>query len=127
MAHRAKPQWDYLVPLPEGRPLLRAGGQKTVAEAQSKIPKEWGNAFTNKKKEGVRWIDPKNGNNSIRIDKGDPNSGNISQRVDHVIINRGGVVIGRNGQPINGYIKQDAINAHVPKSDWLGWRDLFNK
>ena len=100
-----------------------AWAQQTAKDAQSKVPSSWGNASATKKGEGVRWNDPNSKGNSVRVDKGNPKSSNPSQQVDHVVINSGGRVIGRDGQPINGSIKNDPINAHVPYSDWKNWSD----
>ncbi|MGN8172519.1 RHS repeat-associated core domain-containing protein [Agrobacterium sp. 22117] len=88
---------------------------------QGKIPKSWGESSPTRKGEGLRWRDPSDKGNSVRIDRGNPTSPNPSQRVDHVVINRGGRVVGRDGNPINGSIKNDAVNAHVPHSEWKNW------
>lgn len=87
-----------------------------------KIPGDWGlGTVTKKKGFGVRWADPKNANETIRIDRGDPRSPFPSQRVDHVIINHGGRTIGRDGRPISGAIREDPVMAHIPLSEWLQW------
>lgn len=43
-----------------------------------------------------------------------------SQRVDHVIVRRGGRILGPDGRPIVGSLKQNP-DAHIPLSDWLKW------
>jgi len=90
-------------------------------EAHGKVPKEWGGPTPTKKGTGVRWQDPKNKGNGIRIDRGNPNSSSPSQRPDHVVVNSNGRVIGRDGNPINGAIHDDPVNAHIPLSEWVTW------
>lgn len=43
------------------------------------------------------------------------------QRVDHVIVRNNGQVIGRNGSPIQGSIRDNAVQAHIPLSEYRGW------
>jgi RHS repeat-associated protein len=85
-----------------------------------RIPSDW-KASPNSKGIGTKWHDPKNQGNGVRIDKGNPNSGWPSQRVDHVVIRREGKVVGRDGRPIQGTIKDNAENAHIPLSEYEGW------
>lgn len=106
---------------------LRATG--TVAwlddVARSKVPAAWGPGAPNNKGIGARWTDPTNPGNGIRIDQGNPANSQISQQVDHVVVRHNGQVIGRNGQPIRGSIKENAIEAHIPLTEWLTWTEWF--
>lgn len=91
-----------------------------IPEGTDRIPADWGEPKPNKKGVGYRWSHgPAQG---VRIDKGDPASPSRSQRVDHVIVHDGGVVIGRDGNPIRGSIKDDPVNAHIPLSEWKTWK-----
>lgn len=58
--------------------------------------------------------------NGGRIDQGDLGPSFPSQRVDHVIGRSGGNVLGPDGLPIAGSIKQNP-QAHIPLDDWLTW------
>lgn len=78
----------------------------------------------NNKGIGYRWNDGKG--NGVRIDQGDKNNSQVYQQVDHVVINSGGKVIGRDGKPISGSIKQNARAAHIPLDEWLKWK-AWNK
>jgi RHS repeat-associated protein len=93
--------------------------------ASQKVPDSWGEGDPTQKdkkgKPGWRWEDPNDPGNGVRIDKGDPNSPQPSQRVDHVVVRSRGKVLGRDGQPISGAIKDDPVNSHIPLSDWLKW------
>ncbi|MGI5206178.1 hypothetical protein ACQEU6_31980 [Spirillospora sp. CA-108201] len=91
------------------------------AEALEKVPDKWGDGSPNKKGVGRRWTDPENRGNGIRIDEGDPNNPQPAQQVDHVVVRVNGKVIGRNGQPLEGSIKENWDQAHVPLSEWLKW------
>ncbi len=102
-----------------------------IRPASSKVPKNWGNSQLSKKfnqnpkKVGLRWQDPKNKGNNIRIDKGDPSSRNLSQRVDHVVVARNGKVIARDGNPITGSIKANGEKAHIPLNEYITWKTWF--
>jgi RHS repeat-associated protein len=99
-----------------------AGDNSGIPQAaKDKIPPEWGDGQPNRKGDGTRWQDPDDQGNGVRIDEGDPDNSQPSQQVDHVIVRNGGQVIGRDGQPIGGSIKQDPTNAHIPLSEWLKW------
>jgi RHS repeat-associated protein len=90
--------------------------------ALDKIPSTWGQGVPNSKAIGTKWKDPENPKgNIIRIDKGNPKSSFPTQQVDHVVIISGGVVIGMDGNPINGTIKQYPVESHIPLTDWSNW------
>ncbi|WP_218571873.1 hypothetical protein [Pseudomonas sp. KBS0710] len=109
---------------------------KTDSEsARSEIPKKWDvpdttiaklpdswNVSANKKGEGFRWQDPKNQGNGVRIDKGEPKVSQPTQQVDHVIVRYNGQVIGRDGKPVIGSIKDHAEQVHIPLSEYRKWK-----
>ncbi|MFF2552041.1 hypothetical protein ACFVUS_13640 [Nocardia sp. NPDC058058] len=98
--------------------------------ATQKVPSGWGSPSANSKtgragrdaKPGVRWADPNNKGNSIRIDKGDPNNQLPSQQVDHVVVNVNGRIIDRFGNPIIAPKPSKTAEAHIPLSEWLTWK-----
>ncbi|UAL30922.1 hypothetical protein K8W59_05345 [Nocardioides rotundus] len=95
-------------------------GQRVV-DARNKLPSSWGPGLPNSKKVGTRWFDPAAPKaNGVRIDQGSPGSLYPSQQVDHVIVRSGGNVLGPDGLPITGSIKQNP-QAHIPLDDWLSW------
>lgn len=76
---------------------------------------------TNRKGIGTRFVDPNNPKgNIVRVDRGNPNNSQSFQQVDHVVIISGGRVIGPNGSPIQGSIKQNP-EAHIPLSTYMRW------
>ncbi len=89
--------------------------------ATAKVPSGWGPGRPNIKGVGTRWTDPANQGNGIRIDQGNPLSTQVSQQVDHVVVRSGGEVIGRDGRPIVGSIKDNYDMAHIPLDEWLTW------
>ncbi|MEP3296565.1 MAG: hypothetical protein ABJO27_08815 [Pseudoruegeria sp.] len=84
------------------------------------VPSGW-TSQPNRKGIGTRWSDPNNPGNGMRVDRGNPNHSLTSQRVDHVIVRSGGQVIGRDGRPISGSIRDNATNAHIPLSEYRNW------
>lgn len=95
-------------------------GQRVV-DARGKLPSSWGPGIPNSKKVGTKWFDPAAPKtNGVRIDQGAPGSSFPSQQVDHVIVRSGGNVLGPDGLPITGSIKQNP-QAHIPLDDWLTW------
>jgi fructose-specific component phosphotransferase system IIB-like protein len=92
------------------------------ADSRPVFPAEWGEGLPNRRGVGLRWMDPANpSGNGVRIDHGDPSSPCECQRVDHVIIRHNGKVMGRDGKPIKGSINENAVNAHVPLSEYSTW------
>lgn len=96
------------------------GGGWLDDAARSKIPSEWGDGLPNTKGVGTKWEDPAYQGNGVRIDQGNPNHSLPSQQVDHVVVRSGGKILGPDGQPITGSLKQNP-QAHIPLSDWLKW------
>ncbi|MEV8536719.1 RHS repeat-associated core domain-containing protein [Streptomyces sp. NPDC051211] len=86
-----------------------------------KVPEGFGSMKPTKKGVGYRFPGPKQ--DGIRIDKGNPNNSQLFQQVDHVVINSGGNVIGRDGKPIKGALKDNAYMGHIPLEDWLKWKN----
>ena len=59
--------------------------------------------------------------NRVRVDAGNPNVTNVTQRIDHVVVHSNGRVIGRDGQPIPGNIKENYEQAHIPLDEYNTW------
>jgi len=95
-------------------------------EAVEKVPKDWAPVKAANKKTGLRWADPKQPKaNTIRIDRGNPDLQNPSQQVDHVQVVKGGKVIGRDGNAIQGSVQDNWDQAHIPVSEWLKWSTWY--
>lgn len=98
--------------------------------AVDKVPSTWGSPIANSKtgkpgkseKLGVRWVDPSNQGNRVRIDKGDPNHGSPSQQVDHVVVSVNGRIVDKNGNVIDAPKPSKTEEAHIPLSVWLTWK-----
>jgi len=90
-------------------------------DVTEKIPPEWGPGRPNKKGTGLRWTDPKNKGNGVRVDRGDPKSPQPSQRTDHALVRSKGKVIGRDGKPIAGSISENGPDAHIPLREYRTW------
>ncbi|MCB9540071.1 MAG: RHS repeat-associated core domain-containing protein [Myxococcales bacterium] len=99
------------------------GPQNLLQLAISKVPGAWGSAVRTRKGVGLRWFGAKG--DSIRIDRGVRRSPFPAQRVDHVVINRGGRIIGPDGVPIQGALKANP-QAHIPLADWVNWTHWYS-
>jgi hypothetical protein len=108
----------YFGAIPPTAHLARASIRRV---GQVQVPDNWDVQLT-RKGIGSRWTDPNHRGNSVRVDLGDPYSPFPSQRVDHVIVQNNGRIIGRSGDPIEGSIKSNAVEAHIPLSEYMRWR-----
>jgi len=108
-------------PAPPQQQTQSRPGFTIAPDIDSKIPQNWGPGRPTRTEGGWRWGDPRNPNNSVRMDPGRPDSGWPTQRQDHVVVNSNGRVIGRDGNPIQGTIAQNYDQAHIPLSEWRGW------
>lgn len=89
----------------------------------NKLPKEWGKGVPNRRGVGTRWSDPKNpAGNGVRVDRGNPKSPYTSQKVDHIVVRKDGTILGRDGKPIKGSLKNDPENGHIPASEYVKWK-----
>lgn len=91
----------------------------------SKFPEGWA-VSPNKKGVGFRWQDPNNKGNGVRIDKGEPDISQKTQQVDHVIVRYNGKVIGRDGKPVSGSIKDHAEEVHIPLNEYRKWKNWYS-
>lgn len=99
----------------------RSGNWVVPKDAQAKLPREWGAGDANRKGIGTRWGDPANPGNGVRIDQGNSLNSQRLQQVDHVVVRNNGRVLGPDGKPIMGSIK-DHPEAHILLKDWLKWK-----
>ncbi|MGK4002230.1 RHS repeat-associated core domain-containing protein [Sorangium sp. So ce1036] len=121
-AQAAQPAKPPQSPQPAKPPQAsKGGGWAPPAEASAKIPSSWGASKSTRKGVGVRWQDPKNQGNGVRIDRGNLNNSQSLQQVDHVVVNSNGRIIGPDGKPIAGALSEHP-NAHIPLSQWLKWK-----
>ncbi|QHC23157.1 helix-turn-helix domain-containing protein [Streptomyces sp. GS7] len=121
-ARRPRPKPRRIDRCPELREFVQARLDEKWSPEQPAVPDSPRKyeSFTNKGV-GYRWNDGKG--NGIRIDKGNLNNSQTYQQVDHVVINSGGKVLGRDGKPLAGSIKQNAYEAHIPVTEWLKWKE----
>ena len=73
----------------------------------------------NKKGTGSRFQDPNNKGNRVRVDKGNPNHELPSQQQDHVVQQKNGKTVDKDGNPINAPQPSKTPEAHISLVDWL--------
>ena len=77
------------------------------------VPNDWV-PVPSKKGGGMRWIDPNNPHNQVRVMPGNPNSQFPDQRQPYVKQNRGGTYIDRFGNPVSS----NGPEAHIPYNQY---------
>jgi len=83
------------------------------------VPENWRQAPSNKG-EGTKFVDPKNKNNDVRIQKGNPDSIWENQRRDYVRWQRNGRYLDKNGKP-----SVDRAETHIPLDQFIFKPELF--
>ncbi len=83
------------------------------------VPEHWRKAPSDKG-EGVKFVDPKNINNDVRIQKGNPNSNWENQKRDYVRWKRNGRWLDRDGKP-----SDDLAQTHIPFDQFIFKPELF--
>ena len=101
-----------------------------IDKVRDRVPTSWGPARATKKAEtapGVRWQDPSNKGNNIRIDQGNSKANWNTQKEDHVIIQYQGKTLKRDGNPIppGKKITDFPEDTHIPLSEWEAWTTWF--
>ena len=83
------------------------------------IPKHW-EKIPADKKEGVKYIDPKNRGNDVRIQRGNPTSQYPNQRGDYVRWKKEGQWLDKNGRP-----SMDPEKTHIPVDEFVFKPEIF--
>ncbi|MBS0224341.1 MAG: hypothetical protein JSR91_26775 [Proteobacteria bacterium] len=81
------------------------------------IPDEW-IAKPSKKQGGMRYFNPKNAHDQVRVMPGNPKSPNPFQQRPYIVDRNNGRVMDRNGQPIEGANPEKSPDAHIPYEDY---------
>ncbi|MBX9726836.1 MAG: minor capsid protein [Rickettsiales bacterium] len=84
------------------------------------VPRHWIIELS-KKGDGIKYIDPKNIHNEVRIQKGNPDAHFPSQRQDYVKWKRQGQPLDKDGRPVPG----DSPEAHIPIGEFVFKPELF--
>jgi len=81
------------------------------------IPDDW-IAKPSKKNGGVRYFNPKNKHDQVRVMPGNPKSPNPRQQRPYVIDQKNGSIVDKNGRPIGGAKPDMSPDAHIPLEDF---------
>ncbi len=84
------------------------------------VPKNWVRS-SSKNKKGVRYRDPKNKHNEVRIQQGNPRSSNLSQQKDYIKWKRNGQWMDKNDNIVTG----ESPESHIPIKDFKFNLGLF--
>jgi hypothetical protein len=102
-------------------PLAQKPAEPAPLPKPEGIPKHWEASLSNKG-EGVRYRDPKNIQNEVRVQKGNPNSSNPAQQKDYVKWKKQGKFLDKNGNQLpNGDVRE----AHIPIDKFKFNQELF--
>lgn len=83
------------------------------------VPKHWGRELADKK-EGIKYVDPKNRGNDVRIQRGNSTSQYPNQRGDYVRWKKEGQWLDKNGKP-----SMDPENTHIPVDEFVFKPEIF--
>ncbi len=89
-------------------------------EKPNGVPKNWEQSPSRNEK-GVRYRDPKNLHNEVRVQKGDPKVSNPSQQRDYVKWKRDGQWLDKNGNPVSG----NSPESHIPVGEFKFDLEIF--
>jgi RHS repeat-associated protein len=79
------------------------------------IPDNWNVTDPGRgRREGLKFQDPNNPHNNVRIMKGDPNSSNPGQQQDYMVVRKNGATLDASGNPSN-----DPADYHIPEGTEL--------
>lgn len=84
------------------------------------VPDDWVEKPANKG-DGVKYVDPKNNGNDVRISRGDPKSTNAGQQRDNIKWKKNGQWLDKNGNPV----VRNSEESHIRLEDFKFNKDLF--
>jgi SPP1 gp7 family putative phage head morphogenesis protein len=91
-----------------------------VARRPRGVPKDW-KKVPSKKKEGYKYVDPKNKHNDVRVQRGNRDVSNPSQQNDYVKWKKEGKWLDKNGKVVKG----ESPESHIPLDEFKFDKDMF--
>ena len=92
----------------------------SVYEKPEGVPKDWVESPSNNKK-GVRYRDPNNKHNEVRVQKADPQSSNPGQRQDYMVWKKGNEYLDKNGN----VVPRESEESHILLKDFKFDPEIF--
>ena len=83
-----------------------------AATRPSFVPKDWIEKLS---KTGVKWVDPNNPHNSVRLEPAKPGSSNPGQQVDYMVVRKDGHTVDLNGNEV----PTESLESHIPQGTEL--------
>jgi len=93
---------------------------RSIEDRPKNIPKDWVKSTSNNGK-GVRYRDPNNKHNEVRVQRGEPNSSQPGQRQDYVTWKRNGQWLDKNGNRV----PRQSLESHIPIDEFKFRPELF--
>jgi len=93
---------------------------RSIEDRPKNIPKDWVKSTSNNGK-GVRYRDPNNKHNEVRLQRGEPNSSQSGQRQDYVTWKRNGQWLDKNGKRV----PRQSLESHIPIDEFKFRPELF--
>ena len=84
------------------------------------VPEDWIREES-RKGEGIKYVDPNNEHNYVRISRGNPDSSNLGQQQDYVRWQKNGQSLDKNGR----VVPSDSLESHIPLKDFKFDLELF--
>jgi hypothetical protein len=78
------------------------------------VPKDWIEKPSNKGT-GVKWVDPNNPHNSVRLEPAKPGSSNPGQQQDYMVVTKNGQTLDLNGNAV----PRQSLDSHIPQGTEL--------
>lgn len=107
----AEPYWGEVPTNEDGKPLT--GLPSRILERPEGVPENWIRSIS-KNEKGVRYRDPNNMHNEVRVQHGRPESSNPGQQRDYVRWKRNGQWLDKDGNPVSGR----SLESHIPIEDF---------
>jgi len=84
------------------------------------IPKSW-EKMPSRRGEGVKYVDPKNAGNEVRVQRGNSSNSQPGQRQDYVTWKRNGQHLDKNGKQV----PRQSLESHIPVDKFIFKPELF--
>lgn len=93
---------------------------RSVEDRPENIPRDWVKS-PSKNSKGVKYTDPRNAGNEVRVQRGNPNNSQPGQQRDYVTWRRNGQYLDKNGNRV----PRQSLESHIPIDEFIFRPELF--